>query len=137
VSGEENRLPYATKDALFRIGQEAVANSLRHGTPSAILLRTEYKSTFISVAIADNGTGFEPTLAVRGFGLQGMRKRAEGIAAQLQVSSAPGSGTRVTVTAPLPLRLPLLRFARYVRIFRLRGSRDEQRDQAQTPYSYR
>ncbi len=137
VSGEENGLPYAMKDALFRIGQEAVANSLLHGSPSAILIQTEYKSTAISMVIEDNGVGFEPTSPVRGFGLQGMRKRAEGIAAMLQVTSSPGAGTRVIVTAPVPLRLPLARLAYYVKFFRLRGSGYEQRSERQSPYSYR
>jgi signal transduction histidine kinase len=137
VSGEENGLPYAIKDALFRIGQEAVANSLLHGSPSAILIQTKYKSTGISMAIEDNGVGFEPTLPVRGFGLQGIRKRAEGIAAMLEVTSSPGAGTRVMVTAPVPLRLPLARLAHYVKIFRLRGSGYEQRTERQSPYSYR
>jgi signal transduction histidine kinase len=137
VTGEENGLPYAIKDALFRIGQEAVANSLLHGAPSAIVIQTEYKSTGISMLIEDNGVGFEPTLPVRGFGLQGMRKRAEGIAAMLQVTSSPGAGTRVLVTAPVPLRLPLARLAHYVKIFRLRGSGYEQRTERQSPYSYR
>jgi signal transduction histidine kinase len=137
LSGEEDGLPYAIKDALFRIGQEAVANSLLHGSPSAILIQTEYKSTGISMVIQDNGVGFEPTSPVRGFGLQGMRKRAEGIAAALQVASSPGTGTRVIVTAPVPLRLPLARLAHYVKIFRLRGFGYEQRSERQSPYSYR
>jgi len=137
VSGEENGLPYAIKDALFRIGQEAVANSLRHGSPSAILIQTGYESTGISMVIEDNGVGFEPTVPVRGFGLQGMRKRAEGIAAMLEVTSRPDAGTRVMVTAPVPLRLPLARLAHYVKIFRWRGSSYEQRSDRQSPYSYR
>ena len=137
VSGDENGLPYAIKDALFRIGQEAIANSLLHGSPSAILIQTEYKSTAISMVIEDNGVGFEPTLPVRGFGLQGMRKRAEGIAAMLEVTSFPAAGTRVMVTAPVPLRLPLARLAHYIKIFRLRGSGYEQRSERQSPYSYR
>jgi signal transduction histidine kinase len=137
VRGDENGLPHAIKDALFRIGQEAIANSLLHGSPSAILIQTEYKSTATSMVIEDNGVGFEPTLPIRGFGLQGMRKRAEGIAAVLEVTSSPSAGTRVIVTAPVPLRLPLARLAHYIKIFRLRGSGYEQRSERQSPYSYR
>jgi signal transduction histidine kinase len=137
VSGNENGLPYAIKDALFRIGQEAIANSLLHGSPSTILIQTEYKSTAISMVIEDNGVGFEPTLPVRGFGLQGMRKRAEGIAARLEVTSSPAAGARVMVTAPVPSHLPLARLAHYIKIFRLRGSGYEQRSEPQSPYSYR
>jgi Histidine kinase len=137
VSGEENGLPLALKDALFRIGQEAIANSLRHGSPSVISIGTEYASTAISMTIQDNGVGFDQASPVRGFGLQGMRKRAEGIAATLDVTSSPGLGTRVQVKAPVPSRLPLSRVARYVRIFRLRGSGNEQGSERQSPYSYR
>ena len=137
VSGEENGLPLALKDALFRIGLEAIANSLRHGSPSLIRISMEYGSTAASMLIEDDGTGFEPAAAARGFGLQGMRKRAEGISATLELTSSPGHGTRVLVTAPVPSRLPLARVARYIRIFRLRGPRDEQRDKRQNKYSYR
>jgi signal transduction histidine kinase len=137
VSGEENGLPLAVKDALFRIGQEAIANSLHHGSPSLISIRTEYKSTTLSMVIQDNGVGFDSTLPVRGFGLQGMRKRAEGIAATLEVTSCPGMGTRVLVSAPAPSRLPLARVARYVKFLRLRGSGDDQRNERQNQYSYR
>jgi len=137
VSGEEGGLPLALKDALFRIGQEAIANSLRHGSPTLISIRMEYGSTSVCMAIQDNGVGFEPAAPVRGFGLQGMRKRAEGIAATLEMTSSPGAGASVIVTAPVPSRPPLARVARYVKIFRLRGSRDAQGDKRQNQYSYR
>lgn len=137
VSGETNGLPLALKDSLFRIGQEAIANSLRHGSPSLITIDMEYGSAAVSMAIHDNGTGFNPEAPARGFGLQGMHKRAEGIAASLEVNSSYGKGTRVSVTAPVPSRLPFARVTRYVRIFRLRGSRHEQRDKRQDHYSYR
>jgi len=139
VNGEENGLPLDLKDALFRIGQEGIANSLRHGSPSMITISVDYGSTEVSMAIEDNGVGFEAGAGApaRGFGLEGMRKRAGGITATLEVTSSPGRGTRVVVAAPVPSRLPLARVARYVRIFRLRGSRDEQRDERQNQYSYR
>ena len=137
VTGAENGLPLALKDGLFRIGQEAIANSLRHGSPSLIRISVEYGAPAISMAIEDNGTGFETASPARGFGLEGMRKRAEGIAATLEVTSSPGEGTRVRMSAPVPSRLPLARVARYIRILQLRGSRDEQRGERQNHYSYR
>jgi signal transduction histidine kinase len=137
LSGEENGLTLALKDALFRIGQEAIANSLRHGSPTLISIRTEYKSTAVSMAIEDDGVGFEPASPARGFGLQGMRKRAEGIAATLEVTSSPGLGTCVLVTAPVQSRLRLAWVAHYVKILRLRGSGYGQRSKRKNPYSYR
>jgi hypothetical protein len=49
----------------------------------------------------------------------------------------PAAGTRVMVAAPVPSRLPLARLAHYIKIFRLRGSGYEQRNERQSPYSYR
>lgn len=137
VTGEENRLPYALKDALFRIGQEAIANSLQHARPSSIVIRLEYGVTSVALAIEDNGAGFDPAAAVRGFGLQGMRKRAEGIAGDLKVTSAAGVGTRVLVSALVPMQLPLVRVVRYMKLFRLRGPNHAQGTESQSPYSYR
>jgi signal transduction histidine kinase len=137
VRGEENRLPYALKDALFRIGQEAIANSLRHAMPSLISIRLEYCTTSVTLAIEDNGVGFDPAGAVRGFGLQGMRKRAAAIASELKVTSSAGMGTRVFVSTLVPMRLPLFRVANYKRLFRLRGPNYAQGTEPKSPYSYR
>ena len=137
VTGEENRLPYALKDALFRIGQEAIANSLQHAKPSLIVIRLDYGIKSVTLAIEDNGAGFDPAAAVRGFGRQGMRKRAEGIAGELKVTSSTGVGTRVLVSAPVPMRLPLVRVLRFTKLFRLRGPNHAQGTKPKSPYSYR
>ncbi len=135
VAGEENGLPYAVKDALFRIGQEAIANSLRHAEPSVLRIRVDYAPTSVLLTVEDNGKGFESAMGSRGFGLQGMRKRAEAVAAGLEIVSSPATGTRVQVNAPVPR--PLARMTSFMRNFRLRRRGHAKESERQSPYSYR
>jgi two-component system, sensor histidine kinase len=59
----------------------------------------------IEAQVRDNGVGFAPDSAsfTRGFGLAGMQERARKIGAHLQIESASGQGTRVSVQAPYTL----------------------------------
>lgn len=131
VQGEENGIPHAVKDALFRIGQEAIANSLRHAVPSRLCIRVEYSSAKIVLSVEDDGQGFAVAENARGFGMQGMRKRAEAIAARLTVNSTPGEGTLVLVHAPVP------RVTGYMKNFRLRRRAYAKQNERESPYSYR
>jgi glucose-6-phosphate-specific signal transduction histidine kinase len=86
---------------LYRIGQEALANTVRHARPSTISIRLDYQKNALAMRITDDGSGFCSGEAARGFGLEGMRKRASGISARLEVCSIPGRGTEICVFAPL------------------------------------
>jgi signal transduction histidine kinase len=105
--GEEGgrSLPIRVKDTLYRIGQEAIANSIRHADPGVIRVRLHRTPESISLSVEDDGQGFIADSHHSGFGLLGMRQRAESISATLTVKSAPGSGTRVEVRSPLRTRL--------------------------------
>ena len=100
----ETRLPLDTEEALYRIGQEAVHNVVKHANAtSAHLALSRGPDEEIQMSISDDGTGFDPTL-VSGtkLGLIAMRQRAERLGGQLEISSEPGAGTRVNVTMPVP-----------------------------------
>lgn len=101
--GEEGgrTLPIRIKDTLYRIGQEAIANSIRHADPRVIRVRLQRTPESICLSVEDDGHGFIADSHHSGFGLLGMRKRAESISATLTVKSTPGSGTRVEVLSPL------------------------------------
>jgi signal transduction histidine kinase len=94
-------LPARIKDTLYRIGQEAIANSIRHADPGVIRVRLHRTQDSICLSVEDDGHGFITDSHHTGFGLLGMRKRAESISAALTIQSAPGSGTRVEVMSPL------------------------------------
>lgn len=95
-------LPPALADTLFRIGQEAIANSIRHASPSVIVIRLHIVDHVVEFTVHDNGIGFDPSSASAGFGLNGMGKRADMISAQFSISSSSGNGTTITVHANLP-----------------------------------
>ncbi|MCU1330423.1 MAG: two-component system sensor kinase [Bryobacterales bacterium] len=105
---EESRsVPPRIEDALYRIGQEAIANAIRHANPNTLRIRLLRIRRSICLSVEDDGDGFAADSDRAGFGLLGMRKRAESISATLSVISTPGSGTRVEVKATIrPRFLP-------------------------------
>jgi signal transduction histidine kinase len=108
IEATQNRslrdVPLRINDTLFRIGQEALANSVRHARPTRIDIGVYYSEEAVRMTIVDNGRGYERTEEQKGFGVKGMRRRAATISAALEIVSVPGTGTRVTVVAPLPPR---------------------------------
>ena len=99
---DDGRLvPLHVKDTLFRIGQEAIANSIRHADPDTIRIRLHQQRASVNLLVEDDGHGFIADGEHAGFGLLGMYKRAESISATLVIRSAPGSGTRVEVKAAI------------------------------------
>jgi signal transduction histidine kinase len=136
ADGEGASTPYRVKDALFRIGQEAIANAIRHGNPGVLRIRLEYRSAAVKMLIEDDGGGFVLSRDLRGFGITGMRKRAEALSGALHLSSTLGVGTQVEVVAPLPPRLTLLTAKRYL-WRRTTGGWNVDRNDKKDSYSYR
>ncbi len=89
---------------LLRIAKEALANSIRHGEPKTIEVRLAFIRDNVELSIRDDGRGFD-TDARRPqpghYGLVGMRERANELDAKLVVTSVPGLGAEVLVTAPI------------------------------------
>lgn len=100
--GEARRLPLRVLDSLFGIGQEAIANAVQHGHPRRIGIRLEYELSSIALIVEDDGAGFVFEPESGGFGIAGMRHRAEAIHAAIAIESSPDKGTRIAVTAPTP-----------------------------------
>jgi signal transduction histidine kinase len=103
-TGDPCEIPLRVKDTFFRIGQEAIANAVRHAKPTRLSLRLEYGRSLVIMEIKDNGIGFTTDPEHVGFGILGMRKRAENIAANLDIASTPGYGTKIIVRAAIPSR---------------------------------
>ena len=85
---------------LLRAVQEALTNVRRHAGASRVVVRLIPESGDVRLEVADDGQGFSPGSA-EGFGLAGMRGRAVDVGGDVDVSSAPGEGTRVVVRVPL------------------------------------
>lgn len=103
--GDTRSLPPRIMDTLYRIGQEAIANAVRHAHPTRIAIALNYDGNLVSLLIADDGVGFVQGSGLSGFGIRGMRKRAAGIAGKFEIIGIAGEGTRVRVDVELPPRM--------------------------------
>jgi signal transduction histidine kinase len=106
-TGNVYQLPLRLSDTLCRIGQEALANAVRHAHPTALTIHLEYSENLLRLLISDDGTGFVEDPDQPSFGVLGMRKRAMSISAKLEIRSNPEAGTIVSVAAPLPSRVTI------------------------------
>ncbi len=113
-SGMPQLLPVLVSDTLLRIGQEAIANSVRHAQATTISLSLIYGRNAVTLSIEDDGHGFQSAQATTGFGLLGMQERAAKIAATFTISSLPGCGTKVLVVAPVAPQFTVRTFPGYI-----------------------
>jgi signal transduction histidine kinase len=99
--GEEPNIPLDAKQALYRIAQEALQNTVKHAHASTVEIMLKWEGEGLVLAVRDDGDGFDPGREYPGhLGLQSMRERAEKIGGKIQITSQPGSGSLVRVTLP-------------------------------------
>jgi PAS domain S-box-containing protein len=90
--------PLETKRAVYRIGQEAFNNIVKHARASRVRVTMRCGDGVGRLLIEDDGRGFDVAgVAGDRMGLQIMRERVEGIGGSLVVRSAPDQGTAVEV----------------------------------------
>ena len=96
VQGERPLL-IDVEQTLFRIIQGALSNIARHSGARHAEIRLIYRSNTVTLTIADDGRGFDPKKQRYGLGLRSIKERTEILKGSLDVFSAPGKGTRITV----------------------------------------
>lgn len=100
------RLSDNTAHALLRVIRELVVNAIRHGNASAIKVAGTIDNGKLLCSVTDNGCGFDPDAApgvLQGhFGLQGIQERIDEIGGTFKISSAPGKGTKATISVAIP-----------------------------------
>lgn len=103
IQGTPVRLPGPVEMNLLRIGQEAVANAIKHGGAQQVSIELSYAPGSVWLTVSDDGQGFAASQAspTGHFGLLDMRERAQSMGSQLHVESEPGRGTRIAVEVPL------------------------------------
>lgn len=90
---------------LFHIAQETLANVAKHAHASSVVVKLYRDSRYLCLTIADDGRGYDPARVSKyqGHGLRNMEARAHSLGGKLDVVSAPGQGTRVTVSVPFDI----------------------------------
>ncbi len=94
---QEGDVPENLKIVLFRVVQESISNSVRHGKSSRIQVGIERERNWLRLKVEDNGSGFESVKksATGGIGLDSMQQRVESSGGIFSISSNPGEGTIV------------------------------------------
>ena len=105
VTGSERRFAGYKEMALFRIVQDLLGNVRQHAHATRAQVLLDLTEDAVRVTVEDNGSGFdvnEVLAAKKGIGLSTLRERVEMMSGQVQVDSAPGRGTKVSLVVPLP-----------------------------------
>ncbi|WP_406258719.1 sensor histidine kinase [Streptomyces chartreusis] len=93
-------LDHESELVLYRVAQESLTNAARHADARRVEVSLHGADEAVVLEIADDGRGIEA--ACEGAGIRGMRERALLAGATLDITSTPGTGTRIRLTAPVP-----------------------------------
>jgi PAS domain S-box-containing protein len=95
-------LPAEVENNLLRIGQEALTNAIKYEYASKIRIELIYEPTQCLLRVKDDGQGFtlDSSFTRKGFGLLGMKERANRIGGQLKIQSVIEEGTEIVVSVP-------------------------------------
>jgi len=87
---------------IFYVFREALSNIEKHAHANKVNIRVDWGESDLTIRIKDDGSGFDPTIALtsRHFGLAFMRERIETFQGRLFIDTRLGEGTEVTVWLP-------------------------------------
>jgi signal transduction histidine kinase len=106
--GDEPDISLATKEALYRVAQEALNNVVKHARASRVCLILSHEAGEVTLVVRDDGTGFDPAGSYPGhLGLQSMQERLTQLGGRLTISSGPDTGTAVEAVLPADTPPPM------------------------------
>jgi PAS domain S-box-containing protein len=106
-NAEPKALDNETRVLIFKVVRELMLNSVKHGHARHLRVVLGREEHNLTVEVADDGVGFTPATPggeikkSGGFGLFSIRERLQHLGGRLQVESAPGQGTKVSLLIPL------------------------------------
>ena len=106
-NGDFNSLSSGMRRTIYRMAQEALANSARHSGVQSARLCLTITDDEIFMVVSDSGKGFEPSLALsrsqnrEHFGLRGIQERAIAMGGEFDIASQPDAGVRIMVNLPI------------------------------------
>jgi two-component system sensor histidine kinase DegS len=104
--GQQTRLDSSVEVAVFRIIQEIVSNIHKHACANNSVVKIEMLNNRINIQVRDDGKGFNLNKVMankerEGYGLIGMRERVQLLNGDINIVSAPGKGTSISISVPL------------------------------------
>lgn len=102
VAGTPIELGGDREVALYRAVEESLANVLKHARASSVDIGLQFADGSVTLTVTDDGDGIgsRPDANPAGYGILGMRERAEALGGSVRVSSSLGPGTTVHVALP-------------------------------------
>ena len=107
AEGLQPRLPQEIETVCYRVAQEGLTNVMRHAQATQVWLDVALKGSRLQMVLRDDGIGFNVdamharAAAGRSMGMLSMTERAMLAGGDLQINSAIGQGTALTLTLPL------------------------------------
>jgi signal transduction histidine kinase len=108
TEGEVRPLSPGVDLTAYRIVQEALTNVTKHASARAAHIRLAYSATRLELTVTDDGTATAPSAPAAppdaagcGFGLMGMRERAQSVGGDLSAGHRPEGGFEVSTALPL------------------------------------
>ena len=104
VSDEGFKVPEDEATAAFRILQESLNNIGRHARANFVRIEVHIEKERLKMVIKDDGVGMYPgdRRKTHRFGLLGMEERITMLGGEFDIDSAPGRGTVLRITIPMP-----------------------------------
>lgn len=102
VEGEQRAIPEEWEEGLLRIAQESLTNTIKHAQARRFRARLSFAPAVVQLQMTDDGRGFDPHGEYDGFGLVGMRERAEQMGGDFVLRSKPGQGAEILITLNQP-----------------------------------
>ncbi len=104
--GQQRRLDSSIEVALFRIVQETVNNIRKHAGAKRAVIKMEMLRNKINILVKDDGVGFDMDKVLsdkdrEGYGLVSMRERVQLLRGEMNITTAPGQGTSISVSVPV------------------------------------
>ena len=85
--------------------REGISNGIRHGGSTAFFFELKDMGNYVELLLSDNGAGADMTKFKEGFGLSGMRAKAEALGGMINFSSEPGEGFEIRLSLPGSLKI--------------------------------
>ena len=104
--GDFNSLSSGMRRTVYRMAQEALANSARHSGAQSARLCLTVTDEEIYLVVSDEGKGFDPSIALsrsqnrEHFGLHGIQERARAMGGDCEIISQPNAGARIMIQLP-------------------------------------
>ena len=109
LDDRHQELPAEVKYNLLCIAQEAITNSIKHSGARTITVTLACSADDLCLSVRDDGQGIGRARNGKAghYGIIGMKERAREIGGELDLESAPGHGTKVSVHVPVTPQVPL------------------------------